>query len=274
MAPRCIDRSARSASDRQREPGIGEERPSGGMLGALQKRDGILGQSGVDQRGPEREFHDRLCRVQGVASDAEDGGVAAPEHAGRVGQDVRPPLEHERDDPARADDLLDDPALVLDPAGHLVTSRFQFRPLCKSGDHVPTHLVAGDEARGRAPLGLRAIDILHVDPGDLVPYRVVGEAACERIVEQRELLVRCALLVTECLKGAADGLGRQLVDGRGYVQYLAGLAHDDQLVTGPEPVRQFLRDVHDPVAADEYRHAGLESRQSGFIRHDEFLLDT
>ena len=58
-------------------------------------------QSGDAQRRPKRVLDDRPCGAERVGADAEHDGVAAAQHAARIGEHVRTALEHEADDPER-----------------------------------------------------------------------------------------------------------------------------------------------------------------------------
>ncbi len=126
---------------------------------ALRSRESISctaasGKAGDGERWTERVLDDRPCGAERVGADAEDDRVAAADHAARIGEHVRPALEHEAHDPERRPPEFDRPTVVLHRPHDLRPPRLLVAPDQQTGHHVAPHGV-GECESGRRPLRAR-----------------------------------------------------------------------------------------------------------------------
>jgi glutamate synthase domain-containing protein 2/glutamate synthase domain-containing protein 1/glutamate synthase domain-containing protein 3 len=213
------------------------------------------------------------CRSEGIRTDPEHHRVPAPQDPAGVGEDVGATLEHERHDPEPVDDLLDGPAVVVDPLGHATPPARGVAPRPQPRDHVGAHPVRQDQARGGAAPRPSRLDVVGVRGGDRGEDRVVLESARELLVEVADLLVGDRAHAVEGRDRAADGAIGDRAVGGGHVQQCSALVDDDQAVAGGEGLGQRRVDADDPVAAHEDRHACGQSVQGFEISHAAYCRE-
>ena len=131
--------AAGAAGDGQRQARIGEHRPSGRMLGAVDKHGGAFRQPGVSQRGREGVLREGAGRAQGVRPDPEHHGVASTQNTYRVGEHVGTSFENEADNAQGRGCQFDRPALMFASFDDAPLSSRGVAPSAQTGDHVPPH---------------------------------------------------------------------------------------------------------------------------------------
>ncbi len=139
---------SRTASHRQRQPGVGEQRMPGGAGGARHERYGPFRQAGRGQGRIERMGHDGLGGAQRIRTDAEHHGVAAAEHAGGVGEHVGTAFEDESHHAEPGAHLFDPPPVMRDGFHDGAAARCGVAPGAEPGNHVGPHLLGEDQPRG------------------------------------------------------------------------------------------------------------------------------
>ena len=160
-----------------------EQRPAGGVGCVVNQGNRAGGQAGRVQRRFDGEAHDRTCRRQCVAADAENHGVAAAQDAAGVRQHVRSSLEDEGDDAERGTNHFDAESAVLDGFQNRAASGGCVDPTAQAGDHLFAHGI-GDSQTGGGPA--TALGIFHVGsvdvrdlPPDVVALQRFGGVAVE-----------------------------------------------------------------------------------------------
>ena len=250
------DGGAGPARHGQGQARIGEHGPAGGVFGTVDQGGRAVRQSGRLEGGIQGVLDDGAGGAERVGADAEHHGVAGPQHAGRVGEDVGAAFEDEADHAQRGGDLFDAPAGVIDAFDDAAPRGGGVAPDLQAGDHVGPHGVADAQAGGGAATGLGAGHVLRIGLGDLAPDGVIGQIGREGFEELGDGGVGHIGQTVEGGMSAADRAGGDRLDRGGDVQKVAGLLHDDQPVAGLERSGERLRHYGHAVAAERNRHAG------------------
>ena len=141
----------RSPRHGQRKPAVGEQRPPRRTFCAVEQHCGADRQPPLREGGRQGMRLDRPRGPERVGANPENRGVAATDHARRIGEDVGSALEHEADHAQRCGNLLDRPAVVLDPLDDPAPPARRVSPGFESGYHVSPHDVGHRQTRCRSP---------------------------------------------------------------------------------------------------------------------------
>jgi hypothetical protein len=227
----------------------------------VDERGGAGGQTGLLQGGIESVLDDRTRGPERVRPDAEDHGVAAPQHAAGIREHVGTSLEDERDDAQPVAEPLETPTVMVELLDDLAPGRGQRRPGPQSRDHVGPHPVRQDQPGDRAPPGPRTLHILGVGRRDRREAPVVLQPPGERLEEPLQVTIRDLPHRLERVVRRVDRPGGGGPIGGRHVQDLTGILEHDDRVTWSEGGRQLLGDVGDAVPAEDQRGPGGQCGQ-------------
>mmetsp|Transcript_52307 Transcript_52307/g.111378 ORF Transcript_52307/g.111378 Transcript_52307/m.111378 type:complete len:361 (-) Transcript_52307:245-1327(-) len=201
---------ARTSSYGQSQSPVAHQGVARGASSTVDETHSPFGQACLFQGRSQGCRHDFASGSQRVAANSEDHSVAAPQHAGRVGQHVGPALEDEADCAQGSPDHVHGPALVLhglDDGSSLAGGR---DPASQARNHALPHLLVGHEASGGAALLLRDLHVLVVRGDDLVPDGIALQVRRELLEELRDLLVGDGVHLPEGRLGLTNSVGCDL----------------------------------------------------------------
>ncbi|MNK99570.1 hypothetical protein D3C87_1199740 [compost metagenome] len=254
-AAQLADGATRTTGHGQRQPPVGEHRPTGRMVDALDQRHSAIRQPGSGKRRVQCMFDNGLGGAQRIAANAQHGRITGAQHASGIGEDIRPAFKDKRDDPQWRHHLLDLPAVVLDATDHLATRGGRVAPGAQAGDHVTSHALIGQQPRGRTATGLGPLDVGLVGRFDQGPAFHSFQALGEQIEEMADRLIRHRRHCAERSFRTFDRDRRRLLVGhRNQQQFAADLFHQ-QVVSGLEACRQFGADHSDTITGERDRRA-------------------
>ena len=198
--------------------------------------------------------------------------VAAAQHAGRVGQDVGPTLEHEGHDAERRADQLDREVLLRHALEHLPAPARRVDPAAQPFDHPAAHGVRRDEP------GRRAAAALCIARSSWLASSTSAQTASDsrraaKCSKKRDSTASGARLTSpNADRATADRLVDEPPFGRGDEQHLLARLDHRQRVAGPKALGHVVWNRDQAVATAQQLRALGQRGQRGGLRHGVMLV--